>query len=104
MMTRREGAPQWNVVVHGELAGATSATQLPDIPCGMVYLTATPSNAGNVYIGGDNTVTVDNGSTDITTGLLIAPGQTRVFFVPNLNVLWRICNNAGDDLTYFVHR
>lgn len=104
MMTRREGAPQWNVIVTGELQGSTSALQLPDIPCGMVYLTATPSNAGNVYIGGDSTVTVDNGTTDTTTGLLIAPGQTRVFFVDNLNRLYRICNNAGDDLTYLVHR
>jgi hypothetical protein len=48
-------------------------------------------------------VTVANGSTDTTTGWELDSGQeTEWLQVDNLNVFYRICNNAGDDLVYMA--
>lgn len=89
-------------IVSGELAGSTSAAQLPDISCQYVNLKAAGDNAGNVYIGAAG-VTAPDGTTDTTTGLELAPGdETGWLPVPNLSVLYRICDNAGDDLTYIA--
>jgi hypothetical protein len=71
-------------VVSGELQGSASAVQGPDIACLQVTFKALASNAGNVYLGGAG-VTVADGTTDTTTGLV-----------------YRICDNAGDDLTYIA--
>ena len=38
----------FGTIACGELAGATSATQLPDVPCRLAKLKAQASNAGNV--------------------------------------------------------
>lgn len=89
-------------LVCGELAGSATAAQMPDIVCRMVQFKALVDNAGNVYIGGAG-VTVANGTTDITTGLQLDAGEsTGWIIVPggNLNYFYRICDNAGDDLTY----
>jgi hypothetical protein len=60
------------------------------------------SNSGNVYIGGPG-VTIPDGSTDTTSGWEIDAGQeTEWLYVDNLNVFYRICNNAGDDLVYLA--
>ena len=92
------------VPASGELAGATSATQLPDVPCKLAMLKASTDNAGHVYVGGAG-VTVANGSTDVTTGLQLAAGEVTPWLpIDNLNRLWRICDNVGDDLTYLVIR
>ena len=103
MSQLKSGLPKWDDFACGELQGSATALQLPDVPCELAYLSAQPDNAGNVYIGG-STVTKPNGTTDVTSGICIPPGQTKVFYVKNLNQLYRICDNAGDDLTYFVHR
>lgn len=84
----------------GELAGATSATQMPVISCGLVNFKAVSSNVGNIYIGAASVTKVD-GTTDVTTGFELAAGE-ETGWIPssNLNWFYRICDNAGDDLVY----
>ena len=92
----------YNTVKSGELAGSATALQLPDIPCRAVFFTAIASNAGKVYLGGAG-VTVPNGTTDTTSGIELQAGDMTPFIpISNLNKLYRICENAGDDLTYFL--
>lgn len=87
----------------GELAGATSATVCAAATARYVRLKARSDNAGSVYLGFDATVTAANGTTDTTTGFELAAGDDTGWLpLANLNQLWRICNNAGDDLTYWV--
>lgn len=94
----------YNECVSGELAGSATAVQMPDIRGGLVGLKAVGSNAGNVYIGGEG-VTVPDGTTDATTGYELAAGDPTLWMtIANLNVLYRICDNAGDDLTYIILR
>ena len=102
-MSRLESTHQsMGTVLCGELQGSASALQLPNIPCQMVQFNALASNAGNVYLGKSG-VTAADGTTDVTTGLQIAPGKgTGWIPVANLNVFYRICDNAGDDLTYLA--
>jgi hypothetical protein len=89
-------------LANGELAGSAVAVRMPDVPCKMVKFKAQTTNAGYVYIGGPG-VTVPNGATDVTTGLELLPGdETGWIPIDNLNRFWRICNNAGDDLTYLA--
>jgi hypothetical protein len=92
----------FNTWLSGELAGATSATQMPDIPCLAVKFKALVSNVGNVYIGASS-VTKPDGSTDTTTGYELSPGQETGWLpAGNLNKFYRICDNAGDDLVYLA--
>lgn len=89
-----------NFVGQGELAGATSATQMPDRKCKGVMFKALGSNAGNVYIGGAG-VTVAGGTTDTTSGWELDAGDSTPYLpCNNLNEWYRICDNAGDDLCY----
>tara|TARA_R100000808_G_scaffold9064_2_gene25187 strand:- start:5504 stop:5806 length:303 start_codon:yes stop_codon:yes gene_type:complete len=88
-------------IVSGELAGSASAAQLPDIPCNRVTLKAVYGNAGNVYLGGAGVTKVD-ASTDATTGIELDAGDEITLHISNLNLLYRICDNAGDDLTYIA--
>ena len=89
-------------VASGELAGSATALQMPDIACTMVKFKAVNNNAGNVYIGGAGATVVD-GSTDATTGLELDAGEeTGWLMASNLNIFYRICDNAGDDLTYLA--
>ena len=91
-------------VKSGELQGSATALQLPDIAsAGLVIFSALASNAGNVYLGGAG-VTKPDGTTDVTSGLEITPGSTVTLNIDNLNRLYRICDNAGDDLTYLILR
>lgn len=86
----------------GELAGSATALQMPNVPCKWIYFKALRSNAGNVYIGVAG-VTKADGSTDTTTGVELGPGEASPWIpVDNLNRFFRICDNAGDDLTYLV--
>lgn len=85
----------------GELAGSASAVQMPDIDCRFVNFKAVRSNAGNVYVGISDSQTAVDGSTDTTTGWELGPGEETGFLPAlNLNEFYRICDNAGDDLTY----
>lgn len=93
-----------NTVLSGELAGSATALQMPDVPCRMVKFKAENDNAGNVYIGAIG-VTVADGATDTTTGFQLDAGEdTGWVLISNLNLCYRICDNAGDDLTYIALR
>lgn len=101
--SRLEGGAIYDAVACGELQGSTTALQLPDIPCKIAILKAEASNAGKVYLGGAGVTAID-GTTDATTGLQLSAGEMVRLEIANLNLLYRICGNSGDDLTYLVLR
>ena len=88
----------------GALSGSATAAQLPDVEvAGVVRLKAQQGNSGNVYIGLTNGVTKPTDQTDDgTTGYELDAGQEIELVVDNLNELWIICDNAGDDLTFLI--
>ena len=91
-----------STVACGELQGSVTTLQMPSVACKYARFKGALSNAGNVYIGGAG-VTKPNGTTDITTGLELSAGDDTGWLpVSNLNIFYRICDNAGDDLTYMV--
>lgn len=88
--------------VSGELQGVTSATQMPSVAAKMVKFKARGSNAGYAYVGREG-VTKPDGTTDATTGWELAAGEESPWCVcQNLNEFYRICDNVGDGLVYFV--
>jgi hypothetical protein len=89
-------------VTSGERAGSGSAVALPDVDARLIWISAVSSNVGDVYVGGSG-VTVVNGTTDTTSGYELNPGD-KLGPLPlgNLNLLYIICDNAGDDITYLV--
>jgi len=89
-------------VVTGEIAGSATAAVLPTVACQRVKLKAVRSNAGNVYVGVAAVTKVD-GTTDATTGYELDAGEETPWIpVENLNELYLIGDNAGDDLTYIA--
>jgi hypothetical protein len=90
-------------VISGELAGSASAVQMPDRASALVKFKASYNNAGRVYLGASASVTKADGATDITTGLQLSAGEETGWIpIENLNRFWRICDNAGDALTYWA--
>lgn len=90
----------FQTVQSGELAGATSATRMPNVACTLVKFKAASDNVGKVYVGGAG-VTKADGTTDTTTGWSLAAGEETPYWpVPNVQSFYRICDNAGDDLVY----
>ena len=88
---------------HGEIAGSATAKQLPDVDvAGTVKLKALAGNSGNVYLGLSTAVTKAAGSQDTTSGFELDSGDEIELSVTNLNELWIICDNAGDDLSYMI--
>jgi len=88
--------------VSGEVSGSATAKQLPNIPAELVLIVADDGNAGNVYIGGPG-VTVPDGTTDTTSGVPRAAGEVwGPFPMANLNMIYIICDNAGDDILYNI--
>ncbi len=87
----------------GEVQGKVTSGNFPNIPGELIKIKAMPDNAGNVYIGWNAAVTVANGVTDTTTGYVLdADDETPYLPIANLNLLFYICDNAGDDMTYIV--
>lgn len=90
----------------GQLAGSTTAAQLPNIPARLVKFKAQYGNSGKVYLGTSSGVTKAAGggasaSNDETTGYQLAGGdETGWLEVDNLSRYWLICDNATDNLTY----
>jgi len=95
-------APPALTLTVGERAGATSATQFASVSAKWVKIKAEYDNAGRVYIGGSS-VTKAAGTTTTTAGWqLVAGDETPWLPISNLNALYLICDNAGDDVTYMV--
>ena len=93
-----------NVIVSGEVSGSATAKQLPDITGGLVWIQALFTNAGNVYVGAAG-VTIPDGTTDTTSGVALDAGDwLGPLSLANLNKLYIICDNAGDDITYFIEQ
>lgn len=96
------GVPEYTTVACGELQGSATALQLPTVSCKLVKFKASAANTGNVYIGKSG-VTKPDATTDTTTGLQLAPSDDSGWLpITNLNLLYRICDNATDALTYIV--
>jgi hypothetical protein len=91
-----------DIVITGERQGSASAAQLPNVAGSLINVKAVRSNAGNVYVGVTG-VTVVNGTTDVTSGFELDAGEETGWLpLTNLNLLYIICDNAGDDITYMV--
>jgi len=91
-------------VVSGERQGSATAAQLPNVPASLVWISALTTNVGDVYVGAA-AVTVADGTTDTTSGFELNPGdKLGPLPIGNLNQLYIICDNAGDDITYLVLR
>ncbi|MCR4324174.1 MAG: hypothetical protein NUV69_00595 [Candidatus Curtissbacteria bacterium] len=89
-------------VISGEIQGGTTAAQMPDIACSKVKFRALASNSGNVYLGGAG-VTVPGTETNTTAGFELDAGQdTDWIEIPNLNLLYMITDNNGDDVSYIA--
>jgi hypothetical protein len=86
----------------GEVSGSATAKQLPTIDCQAARIVAATDNAGNVYLGGVG-VTAPDGTTDTTSGFLLDAGDSTEWIpIDNLNKLYIICDNAGDDILYML--
>ena len=105
VMTASDGVDLnlFSTVVTGERAGSAAAVQLPDVAAKIVKIKAQASNAGNVYVGVAG-VTKPDGTTDTTSGWELDAGQEIELKISNLNMLYIICDNAGDDIVYLVQR
>lgn len=94
----------YSLQATGEVGGNTSATQFPSLAgVRMVKVKARTANTGDVYIGLSG-VTAPDGSDDQTTGYELSPGDESPW-IPldgNLDDLYRICDNAGDDVTFIA--
>ncbi len=89
----------------GEIQGSATALAMPDVKGKWVKFKALQDNGGNVYIGVTSGVTKVDGTTDATSGFeLDSSEETDWLPIPggSLKNFYRICTNAGDDLTYIV--
>lgn len=94
--------PVYSTVATGERAGATSEVQFNSVAAKLVMVKAASDNVGKVYIGITG-VTKADGSNDTTTGFPLSPGESTPWIpISNLDLLYRICDNAGDDCIYMV--
>lgn len=85
----------------GSRAGSATAEQLDvNTPCATVLIKAEVANAGNVYIGSSSSVTADPTADTVTCGYQLDAGQEVRLFIGNLNEVYYICDNAGDDFTF----
>jgi hypothetical protein len=102
-LRQTDGSPVYDAPATGEITGSTGGGQLPAIACRMVMFKAEAGNAGNVYLGTTSGITKTNQTTTATAGFQLKPGdQTPWLPVPNLNVFWRITDNAADSLVYIL--
>jgi hypothetical protein len=93
---------QYGTVLSGFIEGSTDAKRLPSIDIRLVKIKACNTNSGNIYLGGAG-VTKPADTDDQTSGIeLIGGDETGWLPIDNLNQLYIICDNAGDDLTYLA--
>lgn len=94
----------YNVPVSGSLEGKATATQMPSIPCELVWFKAGAGNTGNVCVGGSG-VTVAADATTTTAGFELDAGdQVGPFPASNLSNFYYICSSTVDYLTYIAER
>lgn len=89
----------------GEIAGSATVAVMPSVTGKWVRFKANSDNAGNVYIGTNSGLTKAAGTTTTTAGWELDAGdETDWLPLPDgtMASLYRICTNAGDDLTYIV--
>ena len=90
-------------IKNGELRGSSVAVNMPSRECKMVMFKAHATNKGNIYIGGDDTITAANNTTNETAGYRLDAGENTPWFtVANMDKLWRICDTADDNMTYVL--
>jgi hypothetical protein len=96
-------------IYHGEVLGSTDPKQLPDVSYRYGYIKAERGNSGNVYIGSSSDVELIGSTDDTTTGgFELDAGEVLLLDVlpvdghGNLNEHWIICDNAGDDIVYYL--
>lgn len=92
----------YTIPKQGEIAGSTTAVQLPDRKCKGVIFSVRAGAVAKFYIGGEG-VTVPDNATDQTSGLEIAAGQsTPLLPCTNLNLWWVIASANSDSLSYLL--
>lgn len=94
----------FTTIATGEVAGSVTAKNLPNVRSKFVNIKAAASNAGKVYVGVAG-VTKAAGTDTATAGWELSAGdETGPLQIDNLNRLYIICDNAGDDVVYIVQR
>lgn len=94
---------QTYALTSGEFAPGVAAAQFPSIAGKLVRLKARLANTGSVWVGDASDVTVGNGTTDVTSGFQLSPGDDSGWIpIANLNVLYGIGDGASDSVTYMV--
>lgn len=102
MAKDRVESEAYRKVVSGFVEGSAGIVQLPDVPCKLAWIVAEAANAGNIYLG-PSTVKSASTSTDPLVGFQLDAGvMIGPLPIANLNQLYHICDNPGDDLMYFV--
>lgn len=92
------------LIGSGEAAGSATAAAFTSRAAKWVRFIAANDNAGSVYIGG-STVTKKAGTTTSTAGWALEPGkESPLIRIPldDFARLYRICDNAGDDVMYLL--
>jgi hypothetical protein len=90
-------------ITHGLRQGSTDAAQMPTYTYQAGFIKALADNTGNVYIGGSSDVTIAGTTDNLTTGYELDAGN--VFLLGkagNLQDLWYITDNAGDDFIFWI--
>ena len=86
----------------GELAGSITPKNFPNIDVEAVKVKAVISNAGNVYVGRGGVRAVTATDREDVGYELPAGDETPWLFISNLDELFIIGDNAGDDVTYIA--
>ena len=92
-------------IYHGWLHGSTDSLQMPDIKFNYGYIKGMTDNTGNCFVGSSSDVAIA-GTTDTntTTGFVIDSNEVLPVDGPmNLKDFWYICDNATDDLIYWLY-
>lgn len=93
----------YTVVATGEVAGSTTALQCPAVTSKMVRFKAHDDNVGNVNLGASTSMTIKDGTTDTTSGLILTPGQDTGWIpAASVSLFWHRETNATDDFTYMA--
>lgn len=91
-----QGHALWNEGDSGTVTSSgTSVTAFSAANCDVVTLQADHTNTSLMEI------LIGSGS---TSGVKLAPGEMRDFYVSNLSLLYYKAGTSGDKIRYFIHR